>query len=188
MLQTSQFNVQAPWNGVGVKSGANDVEQAMKDARLDFDVEVTDSFHRLDDGSFVNAGDDKFIRRTDTKQILGRCGKVWRPLQNRDAFKFFQPFLDKQLARIDTVGSLNGGRKVWILAELNREPSTIVKGDQVAKFILLMNGHDGGTSIRGGFTPFRLSCANQMPMLNESIARGASQIIRIRHSGDVRQT
>lgn len=188
-MQVSRFHSPAPWRDTGsqVKSGCTSVRQAMIDAKLDFKVEVVEAHQQLPDGSYKVADDHKFIRRTDNNTILGRCGKVWEPLQNVDAFDFFQPFVDQKLARIDTVGSLDKGQKIWITAELNRRPAVITPKDEVAKFILLMNGHDGGTSIRGGFCPFRLWCYNMMAMLRSSLKAGTSQMIRIRHSGNVKR-
>ena len=187
----------AAWRDTGIKAKTQSCRQSMIDAGLDFSVEVVQGYHEIPkidqfgrttfENEYKPADDHRYIRRCDTKRILGRCKKVWKPLQNVDAFDFFQPFVDQKLARIDTVGSLDGGQKIWILAELNRKPCQITAKDEVAKFILLMNGHDGGTSFRGGFTPLRLWCMNMMPMLRDSLKKGQSSMIRIRHSGNVKQ-
>ena len=53
-----------------------------------------------------------------------------------------------------------------------------MKNDEIAKFALLSNGHDGKLAVHFGFTPIRVVCAN-----TESMARSskASKLIRIRH-------
>ena len=50
---------------------------------------------------------DRFatVRMSDLS-ILGTVGKSYEVLQNMDAFKFFQPFLDSGSATLETGGSL----------------------------------------------------------------------------------
>ena len=55
----------------------------------------------------------------------------------QDAYHFrtkmrrgFQPFVDAGECSLHTGGSLSGGQ-VWALAQLHRDPSEIVKGDEV---------------------------------------------------------
>jgi len=66
-----------------------------------------------------------------------------------------------------------------VLAQLNRDNSEIVSGDDVCKFILLSNSHNGTTAIRVGYTPIRVVCANTMAMAHNN---SASKLIRIRHT------
>ncbi len=65
---------------------------------------------------------------------------------------------------------------------MNRDNSVIVPNDEVAKFVLLSNSHDGTTAVRVGFTPVRVVCANTLAMAHGD---KASKLIRIRHSKDV---
>jgi phage/plasmid-like protein (TIGR03299 family) len=117
-------------------------------------------------------------RKTDGS-ILGVVGPRYTPLQNRDAFDWFQPFLDAGECNLHTAGSLHSGQKVWVLAQLNRDNSEIVKGDEVCKFILLSNSHDGSTAIRVGYTPIRVVCVNTLSYAHKHTN---SQLIRIRHT------
>lgn len=117
--------------------------------------------------------------------ILGDVGPDYTPYQNVDAFNFFQPFLDSGEAVLDTAGSLMGGKKVWVLARLNRDPIEVRPNDLVIKNLLLANAHDGGFSVRLGFTPVRTVCANTLAMaLNSS----ESCLLRIRHTSAVKTT
>jgi phage/plasmid-like protein (TIGR03299 family) len=111
---------------------------------------------------------------------LGVVGPRYTPLQNIDAFDWFQPFIDAGECALHTAGSLHEGQKVWVLAQLNRDNSEIVRGDEVCKFILLSNSHDGTTAIRVGYTPIRVVCANTMAMAHSK--GSGSKLIRIRHT------
>jgi phage/plasmid-like protein (TIGR03299 family) len=117
-------------------------------------------------------------RKTDGS-ILGVVGPRYTPLQNKDSFDWFQPFIDAGECGIHTAGSLHSGQKVWVLAQLNRDSSEIVRGDEVSKFILLSNSHDGTTAIRVGYTPIRVVCVNTLAMAHNN---KSSQLIRIRHT------
>lgn len=125
--------------------------------------------------------------RKDNNEILGVVGKNYKVLQNKEAFQFFQPFLDANEATLETAGSLMNGRRVWVLAKINRPDSVIVakSDDRVSKFILLSNSHDGTLAIRVGYTPIRVVCNNT---LTAAHAGRGSALLRIKHMGDVVQT
>ena len=63
------------------------------------------------------------MRRTSDGKVLGIVGPRYAVLQNKDAFGWFQPFLDAKEAALHTAGSLRGGSRIWVLAKLNREPA-----------------------------------------------------------------
>jgi phage/plasmid-like protein (TIGR03299 family) len=122
---------------------------------------------------------------------MGTVGPKYRILQNSEAFKFFQSWLDTKEIALHTAGSVFDGKKVWVLAQITKDPlMDIVKDDSVAKFLLLSNGHDGTTSVRVGFSPIRVVCANTLRMAHHN-----GQLIRLIHSrqlqnnlADIKQT
>jgi phage/plasmid-like protein (TIGR03299 family) len=116
--------------------------------------------------------------RQDTRQVLGIVGERYRIVQNREAFEFVDQLLDSSLC-FETAGSLNGGRRVWVLTTL---PTHItVGGDPVRPFVLLMNSHDGSSAIVAATTPIRVVCQNT---LNWGLER-ARQRFSIRHTEQV---
>lgn len=115
--------------------------------------------------------------------ILGEVGPNYTPLQNIEAFDFFQPFIDSGEAELDTAGSIFGGQKVWILARLMRDPIVIRGVDTIAKNILISNSHDGTTAARVGFTPIRTVCWNTLSMAHNS---SESCLIRLRHCSSIK--
>ena len=123
--------------------------------------------------------------RSDNKRTLtdGRAvGEDYVPLQNVAAFAWFQPFLDSKEIKLETALALQGGRKVCIMAKLNRDPITVQKNDVVDKYLMLSNSHDGTMTVRVGFTPIRVICMNT---LIAAIKSEQSTLIRVRHSGEV---
>ena len=174
-IETMMYTGKTPWHGLGVAlRSAPTISEALVAAGLDWKVGLRDLV--TVDG--IPVPRRATVRETDGK-FLGVVGPRYNPLQNAEALDWFQPFLDSGEASLHTAGSLDDGKKVWVLAQLNREPSVIVPGDEVRKFILLSNSHDGTTSVRPGFTPIRVVCANTLAAAHSSTA---SKMIRIRHT------
>ena len=128
-----------PWHGLGTEiDDATTFWDAFKMAGLDWEVQTEPLFRG--DGSEVKA--QASVRQSDNR-VLGVVGPRWTPLQNRDAFEVFEPLVDSGDLKLHTAGSLREGERVWVLCQLNLDNSEIVKGDEVSKFALLSNGHDG---------------------------------------------
>lgn len=174
-IEQMMFVGATPWHGLGNQVDSDiTVADAIVAAGLDWEVGLKDL--QTVDGVPVNHR--ATYRKTDGS-ILGVVGPRYTPLQNRDSFDWFQPFLDAGECALHTAGSLHSGQKVWVLAQLNRDNSEIVPGDEVSKFILLSNSHDGTTAIRVGYTPIRVVCANTLAWAHSS---SDSKLIRIRHT------
>lgn len=160
-----------------------DVPTAIVEAGLDWNVRLQ-PLHMKYDGEEMTVPGYATVRDSD-KSILGVVGPTYKPLQNIDAFRWFQPFLDAKEATLEAAGSLRGGKRVWVLARINRDPIEVVPGDEVRKYMLLSNGHDGLMAIRGGFTGIRTVCANT---LAEAHSSSASRLLRVRHTARASKT
>jgi phage/plasmid-like protein (TIGR03299 family) len=116
--------------------------------------------------------------RQDTRAVLGIVGERYRIVQNHEAFAFVDQLLGSSL-QFETAGSLNGGRRVWVLATLPEHVE--VGGDPVRPYLLLMNSHDGSTAVVAATTPVRVVCMNT---LNWGLQR-ARQRFSIRHTEQI---
>lgn len=182
-IETMAFYQETPWHGLGTALQENDLydwQTTCEKAGLAWDVELV-PLVTADTQATVR---HKAVRRTSDGRILGEVGPRFFVLQNRDAFAWFQPFLDTKEAALHTAGSLRHGSRIWVLAKLNRCPLVVAPGDEVEKYILLSYGHDGSLAIRVGYTPIRVVCQNTL-----SMAHGcdASKLIRIKHTKDVHE-
>ncbi len=116
--------------------------------------------------------------RQDTRTVLGIVGERYRIVQNEEAFQFVDQLLGSSL-HFETAGSLNGGRRVWVLATLPDHME--VGGDPLRPYVLLMNSHDGSTAVIAATTPVRVVCMNT---LNWGLER-ARQKFSIRHTKQI---
>jgi len=112
---------------------------------------------------------------TDSRAV----GDRFTILPNRDAFKWFDPFLQANEATLNTAGALLEGSRIWVLAKLQRDPIVVTPQDIVEKYLLLSHAHDGSLAIRVGFTPIRVVCHNTLSAAHND---KASKLIRVKHS------
>src|ERR1035437_2536860 len=81
-----------PWHGLGkLVQGSITSEDAIKQAGLDWAVQRVPLITA--DGT-SRAVDHVAIERVTDKSILGIVGPRFEPLQNSEAFKFFDPFIN----------------------------------------------------------------------------------------------
>ena len=167
--EASMFYVRdAPWHGLGQKlDGPATAAEAIKAARMDWTVRKI-PLHASDGKIELTLPDKYAVVRADLWgqpgcRALGIVGRDYRPLQNRDAFAFFDPIVGQSAAIYHTAGVLGDGERVWILAKLPKEIRVV--GDDIAeKYLLLSNSHDGQSSVQMKFTPIRVVCQNTLTM------------------------
>lgn len=177
-VESMMYVGEEPWHGLGKRLiNPPTSEEAMKEADLDWTVKL----HPIT-ANKVKFNDYLAIMRETDNQLYGVVRPGWTPLQNVDAFKFFDPIVKAGLAEYHTAGSLKNGEKVWILAKIRRKSAEIVKKDFVDCYILLTNGHNGKWGVRVQFTPIRVVCWNTCTVAENSSVEKA---IRIIHSAKV---
>ena len=107
------------------------------------------------------------VRDSDNK-ILGPSGKDYVPIQNSQAFTFFKKFSEAGQMRMETAGSLQEGKQVWVLAKLAK--SFVLPGDDAVNgYLLLSSPHIWGRSFSIKFVTIRVVCMNTFTMaMNEA--------------------
>ena len=183
--QAAMFAVgQTPWHGLGkVLNAPPTVEEGIKLAGMDWTVGLK-ALHTVDCSIPV---DHRATYRVDNGKILGVVGPAYRPLQNAEMFAFFQPLVDAGEIALHTAGSLQDGRKVWVLAEITKPALEIADGDTVKRFMLLSGSHDGSRAVRCGFTPIRVVCANTLRMAHNS-ERDENKLVKVLHTKNITTT
>jgi phage/plasmid-like protein (TIGR03299 family) len=181
-VESGMFVGQPAWHGKGVVvEDAPSVREAIALAGLDWRVEEVPIFCG---DSFEPIPTHKAIRRDSDQSILGVVGAGFTPVQNVDAFAFFEPFVESGAVTLEAAGSLKGGRRVWVLAKLTDVAGEVGPGDEVRGYLLLYHGHDGSLRIWCLFTPIRVVCWNTA---TAAIEDGKNVAVRIRHTKGVHE-
>jgi phage/plasmid-like protein (TIGR03299 family) len=163
-----------PWHGLGTQIPADlSPQQVLQKAGLDWTVEKIPAFVEID-GEKRSTGRSALVRSSDNS-ILDVVTNDWQPLQNQDAFSFFDEYCQAGDMEIHTAGSLKDGRIVWALAKV-KESFELFSGDVVESYLLLSNPHMFGRSIDVRFTPIRVVCNNTLTLaLNERVDRAVKK-------------
>lgn len=159
-----------PWHGLGTAvSDDMTPEEMMKAAGVDWTVTKVDTFAaipRNDEIDYVSTGMQALVRETDGK-VLTQVGPGWNPVQNHEAFAFFDEFVKAGDMKMDTAGSLKEGQIVWALADV-QDGFTLFGGDEVKGYLLFSNPHMYGKTVDIRFCLQRVVCNNTLTMaLNE---------------------
>lgn len=162
-VETMAWAHEVPWHGLGVEVPDNlTPKEMLVAADLDWTVERRATFMNWKEKK-VKTGRDVLVRSSDGK-ILTHISPGWNEVQNHQAAEFFDEFVgsDKSM-RMHTAGSLDGGRKVWFLAEV--KDSFVVAGkDQIDSYLLFTLPHEYGKCLDIRFTPIRVVCNNTLTL------------------------
>lgn len=168
----------APWEGIGTKlEGAATAEEAIVAAGLDWNVRKRNLFIMKTPGSYTGVKGRQALVRTDTQDVLGVFSPKYSPLQNIRAFDGISEVMQDHGAVFHSAGSLNGGKRVFIYAELP-EP-LVVAGDELSRAILLTNSHDGSAAVSMQLMATRKVCFNTM---NGKFKSGGFRLV---HTGNL---
>lgn len=179
MVETMAWTGKTPWHGLGFEV-SNDLTapQMMKAAKLDWEVQKVPAFIELN-GAKIDTGKSALVRSSDDK-ILDVVSHEWNPTQNETAFEFFREYVEAGHMKMETAGSLDGGRNVWALAKIESSFEA-VRGDIVQSYLLFSNPHRFGRAINIRFTPIRVVCHNTLSFALEGAANSGVSV-SVNHS------
>ncbi len=174
-VETMFYTREVPWHGLGTRvETAPDSRKALELAGLNWKV-VQQPIQTVDGP--VIPGFKANIRDQDG-QVLGVVTDRYKVVQNEDAFAFTDELLGEGVS-YETAGSLQNGRRIWILARLPQR--YVISGDEVAPYLVFMNAHDGTGAIKAAMTPVRVVCQNTLNLALSTAKRSWST----NHTGDI---
>ncbi len=175
-VETMFYTRTKPWHGLGTMvEKAPTSEAALELAGLDWQVVQK---KLVTDGGIEVPGFKANLRETDN-QVLGVVSDRYKVVQNADAFSFTDALLGEGVT-YETAGSLQNGRRTWILAKLPTR--YIISGDEITPYLVFMNSHDGSGSIKAAMTPIRVVCQNTLNLALSTAKRCWST----NHVGDIK--
>lgn len=118
--------------------------------------------------------------RVDKNIPLGLVQSKYTPVQNIDAFTFFNDAIGIDKCQWESAGAFGYGHKIFVTAKLKLTSEVNINGikDPIDNYLVFSNSHDGTSSLTIMFTPIRVFCTN---CLNAGLDKSESYI-RIRHT------
>ena len=175
-VETMFYTRTAPWHDLGTRvEDAPGSKEALEAAGLNWQViqkEICTQDGRIIPGFRAN------IRDQD-QRVLGVVTNRYKVVQNEEAFAFTDQLLGEGVT-YETAGSLQDGRRTWILARLPQR--YIISGDEITPYLVFMNSHDGTGAIKAAMTPVRVVCQNTLNLALATAKRSWST----NHTGDIR--
>jgi phage/plasmid-like protein (TIGR03299 family) len=172
-----------PWHGLGTRVPADLTPEQMLDAAgLNWEVNKVPAYAKVA-GRSVSVGWSALVRSTDNK-IVDVVSDDWNPVQNSEAFEFFNDFIAEGDMEMHTAGSLCDGKIVWALAKV-KDSFELFGGDKVDSYLHFTNFHKYGCSTDVRFTPIRVVCNNTLTLsLNTKVERMVKISHRREFNGD----
>ena len=176
-VETMFYTREKPWHGLGTMvAEAPESREALRLAELDWRVlqePVYTENNELIAGYRVN------VRDRDRK-VLGVVTDRYKVVQNEEAFAFTDTLLGEGV-RYETAGSLQEGKRVWLLARMPQE--FIILGERITPYLVFSNAHDGSGAVKTMLTPIRVVCNNTLNLALKTAKRSWSVI----HTGNINE-
>lgn len=171
-VETMAYANAVPWHGLGKPVSSDiSVDEMLVQAGLDWTVKLMPAYaYDAEADAVIDINRKALVRSTD-KKVLTVVGDNWHPVQNAQAMEFFKNFTDAGGAKMETAGSLRGGKVIWGLASLEEQFYVNKKNDIVKGYVLLISRHEVGTTTQAFTTTVRVVCANTMRMAEASASR-----------------
>jgi phage/plasmid-like protein (TIGR03299 family) len=198
LVETMAYAGATPWHGLGKKVSSDltpaEMAQAADLTWTVSKVPIYTDYARRNAGSSpadgtlvpVNGGyhpiaDRYALERSSDGRVLDIVGPVYQIVQPAEALEFFAEFVRSGGMKMDTAGSLDSGRRIWGLAEI-QQGFTLAGGDRVDGYLLLCSPYRQGESFTIKVVKVRVVCNNTLTAALASRAAGNGATFRMSHA------
>lgn len=127
----------------------------------------------------------KVLYRTDTMDPLSIVSVGYRVVQPIEILEFYRDLIHNNNFTMETVGSLDEGRRVWAMAKMG-DGFTLPGDDTVIPYCLLMTSYDTSLATTLMFTSVRVVCNNTLEF---AVAKGddseeSTSVFKVPHTED----
>lgn len=178
-----------PWHKYGTQIPPNvTVNEAITACpAVDFETLTVPVWYRPTENAVPReAKGHRVVVRSDSGAALGVVSSRYKPIQIRDQWKGLDPLIKAGLASIETMGSIQGGKRVWGLVKFKADeiPEWEALQNEVGEiqpYGLALDPKDGTGAALIATTTIRTVCKNTL----EAGLGTSGRSVRIPHVGDV---
>lgn len=169
---------ETPWHGLGFQIDADaSIAEWRKAAGLNWQIKKGVMQMQTEDGEVLDASilNRSILYRSDTKaplSVMSTSG--YHVVQPESILGFIGDSVKAMGWKMETAGSLKGGRKIWALANIGEE-AEIGKGDKVKGYLLAATACDGSMASEFMFTSIRVVCQNTLHMATQGEGGGIKE-------------
>jgi len=157
------FVGETPWHGLGQEIDENSsIEEWQKAAGMDWTINSSPVKFDAEGSDQLYSGQN-VLYRSDTHLPLSVVSNRYKAVQPVEVLEFFRDLIDENGFKINTAGTLRGGKRMWALAETGKF-GEVCKGDGVGGFLLLSTSCDRTLATTARFTTVRVVCNNTLTM------------------------
>jgi len=157
------FVGETPWHGLGQEIDENSsIEEWQKAAGMDWTINSSPVKFDAEGNDQIYSGQN-VLYRSDTHLPLSVVSNRYKAVQPVEVLEFFRDLIDENGFKINTAGTLRGGKRMWALAETGKF-GEVCKGDGVGGFLLLSTSCDRTLATTARFTTVRVVCNNTLTM------------------------
>jgi len=176
------YRGEVPWHGLGSKVDADaTLEEWRRLGGLEWEALLTPVQYSTERG--LQAHEERMVLyRSDTGTPLHIVSDHYKPVQPGEVLEFFRDLVEvDKVFKIETVGSLRGGRKVWALAKA--EDQIILPGnDAVGRYLLMATSFDGSLPTIVMPTTVRVVCQNTLSLAGGPDGKKATvRVVHLQH-------
>jgi len=160
------FVGETPWHGLGqTLDEYASIEQWQVAAGMDWTVESSPVKYEVNDltGSNCQFFGQNVLYRSDNYMPMSVVSDRYKAVQPKEVLEFFRDLVADNGFKINTAGTLRGGKRMWALAETGKF-GEVCKGDGVGGFLLLSTSCDRTLATTARFTTVRVVCNNTLSM------------------------
>ena len=183
-IDSMGYTLETPWHGLGTRLNEHDsldmwareagLSWRYGEAMVEYEVIKKERNWRgaeTEVSDFLNYEDRKVIFRTDTDQPLSVVSRNYNVVQPLEVLEFYRDLIDEHGFKMDTAGSMSGGRKVWALARVGNDFE--IDGDKVEGYLLLATSCDKTLATTAKFTAIRVVCSNTLMLAYYDVGKGS---------------
>lgn len=187
MIDTMAYKGLTPWHQLGnvIPEEVKTAAEAMHHAGMDWTVALRAAY-AMCAGKYTEIPGVFAVTRVNAAgedmDVIDTVGARYVPIQNAELADWCDTLslASEGRASVETLGSLDGGRRVWVLMKHNGDGGIQLTNDssKMEKYLLCCSSHDGTLQLSMRLSAVRVVCHNTL-----TAALGDnSNVINIRHT------
>lgn len=174
---------EVPWHGLGEKLvPGQSIDTWLEAARLNWGIQTLPVHYQFQGRDRIMS--NRFVlARDDTGAALSIVSADYQVVQPRKVLEFYRDLVSDRGYKLETAGSLDGGRKVWALANTGMVKDIANNpADKLGAYVLLATSCDKSLATTATFTSIRVVCQNTLAFAFKDMKGQQRQNIKVDHT------